>query len=107
MASRVIDVSHLMGRLLCRLGMLEIASEMLREVRNKRLESIGPVIPHVVEVYIDSSTLAMLCGDMKMCRAAFDDGRRRLPKEKLPLFHPYTAKMCRFLLRSMIVSITR
>jgi len=28
-ASHVIDVSHLMGILLCRLGMLDIASEML------------------------------------------------------------------------------
>ena len=95
-ASHVVDVNHIMGLLLGRLGLLEMASEMLREVRNKKLESIGPDLPNVAEVYIDSSTLAMFRGDMKLCRAAFDDGRRRLQKEKLPLFHPYMAQACRY-----------
>ena len=55
------------------------------------LESIGSGIPDVAETYIDSSTLAMLRGDMETCRSAFDDGRRRLQKEKLPLYHPCMA----------------
>mmetsp|Transcript_31144 Transcript_31144/g.91238 ORF Transcript_31144/g.91238 Transcript_31144/m.91238 type:complete len:1219 (+) Transcript_31144:498-4154(+) len=94
-ASHAIDVGYLMGLLLCRLGMLEKASEMLGEVRNKKLESIGSGTPDTAKVFIDGSTLIMLRGDMKGGRAAFDDGMRRLQQEKLPFFHPYMGQLRR------------
>ena len=85
-----------MGLLICRLGMIEKASEMLAEVRNKKLESSASSgTPDTAKVFIDSSTLILLSGDMKAGRAAFDDGMHRLQQEKLPFFHPYMGQLRR------------
>lgn len=95
-ASRSTDVDYIMGLLICRLGMIEKASQMLDEVRNRKLESsIGSGTPDTAKVFIDSSTLMLLRGDMKAGRAAFDDGMHRLQQEKLPFFHPYMGQLRR------------
>lgn len=90
------DVEYLMALLICRLGMIEKASEVLGEVRNKKLESsVSSGTPDTAKVFIDSSTLILLRGDTKAGRAAFDDGMHRLQQEKLPFFHPYMGQLRR------------
>ena len=94
--SHFTNVEYLMGLLICRVGMLEKASQMLGDVRNKKLESsTGSGTPNTAKVFIDSSTLILLRGDMKAGRAAFDDGMHRLQQEKLPFFHPYMGQLRR------------